>query len=244
MKRGLYTITPTKIPCHGTRTREYWKTTAKFFGVGIVVCSLIAGILIGIFAGTSAGKHKNTTQDTTKNQSSDGKARYNLSTYWGGLGSHTGISLADVCSDPSYDIINLAFLTDFNGPDEFPTMKIGSLNGSSPAQQAAGADSLQDGSPLVPAIKLCQEKGKRVILSLGGAVEYSNITISTHDPNQAERIAELLWNLFLGGERLSDIRPFGSIKLDGIDFGKFRNAQLQLFSNTSSRQRDQRCDRL
>lgn len=223
MKRGLYTITP--IPCHKTHTSEYWKTAAKFFGVFLAVCLLIAGIFLGIFEGVSAGNRKNTTHDIQANQSALAKSTYKLSTYWGGLGSQTGLSLTDVCSDPSYDIVNLAFLTSFNGPNEFPTMKVGSLNGSSPAQQSVGASSLQDGSSLISAIELCQKKGKRVLLSLGGAIEYSNITLTTHDDKQVEHIAKLLWNLFLGGKDLSKIRPFGSTKLDGIDFGMFINTK-------------------
>lgn len=54
-------------------------------------------------------------------------------------------------------------------------------------------------------IKDCQERGKQVILSLGGATE--NYGIKSGD--QAKLLAETVWDLVLGGDNKSDIRPFG-----------------------------------
>lgn len=62
-------------------------------------------------------------------------------------------------------------------------------------------------------IKTCQEKGKLVTLSLGGAV--GNVSFTGDD--QAKDFADTVWNLFLGGS--SDTRPFGNAVLDGWVYG-------------------------
>ena len=60
-------------------------------------------------------------------------------------------------------------------------------------------------------IQTCQNAGKIVLLSLGGAVgEYGFSGAS-----QAQTFARTLWNLF--GEGTSDTRPFGSSVVDGFD---------------------------
>jgi chitinase len=71
-------------------------------------------------------------------------------------------------------------------------------------------------------IQACQRFGKKVLISLGGAADYSDLSI----PNEqaAADLARTLWNLFLGGADSSNahIRPYGgNIILDGIDLGKF-----------------------
>lgn len=124
----------------------------------------------------------------------------------------------DVCNDSSYDIVNLAFLSYFFKDGGYPQINIGNLPGPSDAQQAAGATSLQDGSSLVPTIQNCQQNGKLVILSMGGAEGYADVTLQ--DDSQGEQIAQTVWDLFLGGTNNADLRPFGSVKLDGVDLGK------------------------
>ncbi|KAI0230200.1 Chitinase 2, partial [Massospora cicadina] len=60
-------------------------------------------------------------------------------------------------------------------------------------------------------IKYCQQRGKTILLSIGGDVGLTNIPT----PAAADQLAIDIWNLYLGGH--SDYRPFGSAKLDGID---------------------------
>jgi chitinase len=60
-------------------------------------------------------------------------------------------------------------------------------------------------------IETCQQRGKRVLLSLGGA----DGSYGLSNEGQAHVLAAQVWNLFLGG--WSATRPFGSVKLDGID---------------------------
>lgn len=142
-----------------------------------------------------------------------------LTVYWGAEDDTT--TLSDVCSDDSYQIVNLAFVSYFNGDGGYPTLSLSTLDGPSQAQQDAGATSLQDGSSLVDAIQACQSSGKLVIMSLGGAVGNADVTLSGDD--QANNVADMLWSLFGGGtdESITPLRPFGDVKLDGFDIGMF-----------------------
>ena len=58
-------------------------------------------------------------------------------------------------------------------------------------------------------IKTCQQKGKIITLSLGGATGSTSFS----SDYQAEQFADTIWNVFLGGS--SSTRPFGSAVLDG-----------------------------
>ncbi|KAK0756450.1 hypothetical protein N5P37_011103 [Trichoderma harzianum] len=136
-----------------------------------------------------------------------------LVVYWGAEDDST--TLANVCADPSYDIVNLAFLSRFFAGGGYPELSLSTLGGPSAAQKSAGATNLQDGTSLVPAIQACQAAGKLVILSMGGAVDFSAVTL-TGDA-QGQQIADTVWNLFLGGTANPTLRPFGSVKLDGVD---------------------------
>ncbi|PTB62220.1 glycoside hydrolase family 18 protein [Trichoderma citrinoviride] len=133
--------------------------------------------------------------------------------YWGAEDDST--TLAQVCADPSYDIVILAFLSRFFAGGGYPELSLSTLGGPSAAQRAAGATNLQDGTPLVPAIQACQAAGKPVILSMGGAVDFSAVTLT--GDSQGQQIADTVWNLFLGGTANPSLRPFGSVKLDGVD---------------------------
>ncbi|KID81809.1 Glycoside hydrolase, subgroup, catalytic core [Metarhizium guizhouense ARSEF 977] len=100
-------------------------------------------------------------------------------------------------------------------------MSIGDLDGPSQAQEQAGATGLQDASSLVKSIKNCQSKRKPVILSLGGATEFSDVRL--HSDAQGQQIANTVWNLFLGGTDHKELRPFGDVKLDGVDLDNETN---------------------
>lgn len=66
-------------------------------------------------------------------------------------------------------------------------------------------------------IKLCQDNGKKVTISLGGSI--GDGTLGTSE--RALKLANNVWNLFLGGKKASfeDLRPFGRLVLqeDTID---------------------------
>lgn len=140
-----------------------------------------------------------------------------LTIYWGAEDDQ--LSLTDVCNDDSYNIVNLAFLSYFFSDGGYPALAMSGLTGPSAAQKKAGANQLKDGSKLVSAIKTCQSKGKLVILSMGGANDYANVQLQSDA--QGQQIADTIWNLFLGGTDKKELRPFGDVKLDGVDLGKF-----------------------
>jgi chitinase len=60
-------------------------------------------------------------------------------------------------------------------------------------------------------IVACQQKRKKVLLSLGGASGAYFFTSDAH----AEMFAQMTWDMFMGGS--SPIRPFGTAIIDGID---------------------------
>lgn len=140
-----------------------------------------------------------------------------LAVYWG-ANDYT-VTLDEVCSDPSYSIVNLAFLSHFFSAGGYPTLFLSPLNNPSEAQRARGATDLRDGTSLIPALQKCRDSGKKVILALGGAPGYSNVHLANDD--QGRQIANTLWNLFGGGTEDADLRPFGDFKVDGFDIGKF-----------------------
>lgn len=61
------------------------------------------------------------------------------------------------------------------------------------------------------AITSCQSKGKKVLISLGGA----DGAYGFDDDDTAKKFSLTMWKLFLGGT--SSSRPFGAATLDGID---------------------------
>jgi chitinase len=81
---------------------------------------------------------------------------------------------------------------------------------STVSQPALNGTDLPDCGFLAQDIKTCQDKGKLVTLSLGGASGAATFT----DDSQAKTFADTIWNVFLGGS--SDIRPFGDAVLDGF----------------------------
>ncbi|KAK4279429.1 hypothetical protein QN277_011214 [Acacia crassicarpa] len=122
-----------------------------------------------------------------------------IAVYWGQNGGEG--SLADACNTGNYQFINIAFLATFG-------------NGQTPQLNLAGHCDATAGTCNVynDQIKACQSKGIKVLLSLGGGAGGYSLT-SADDANQ---LAQYLWNNFLGGS--SGSRPLGDAVLDGIDF--------------------------
>ncbi|KAM3458360.1 hypothetical protein MY3296_000566 [Beauveria thailandica] len=161
-----------------------------------------------IAALTSLGAAAPTTESSNLRTRAAGSK---LTVYWGG--EDDSLPLMDVCNDDTYDIVNLAFLAYFNKAGGYPGLEISGLDGPSAAQREVGATGLKDGARLVPAIKKCQANGKLVILSMGGATEYSD----------GKKVADQVWNLFLGGTDYKELRPFGDVELDGVDLDNETN---------------------
>lgn len=131
----------------------------------------------------------------------DASSNSNVAVYWGqGSGQE---DLATYCASDAVDIVMLSFMSSF--PDNL------SLDFAN-----ACSDSFSDGlkhcSQIGKDIKTCQDNGKVVLLSLGGAIGQYGFT----SDSQAQTFAKTLWNKFGGGS--DDERPFDSAIVDGFDF--------------------------
>ena len=148
-----------------------------------------------------------------------------LAAWWGQTAAAGTEGLDKVCADPAFDVVIISFLTEYFHAGGMPKLDLGPASGQcSSKQTAAGATGLVDGRNLVPSIKACQASGKKVMLSLGGALASGSQHSGTGSPTsvfgsdgQGQEFAQTLWDLFLGGQ--SPLRPFGDVKLDGIDIG-------------------------
>lgn len=122
-----------------------------------------------------------------------------ISIYWGQNGNEG--TLAETCATGDYAFVNIAFLATFG-------------NGQTPMINLAGhCDPYSNGcTGLSDDIKACQNKGIKVILSIGGGAGSYSLASS----DDARQVATYLWNNFLGGT--SSSRPLGDAALDGIDF--------------------------
>ncbi|KAL5568452.1 hypothetical protein UlMin_025027 [Ulmus minor] len=122
-----------------------------------------------------------------------------IAIYWG-QNSNEG-TLAETCNTDNYQFVNIAFLITF-GNGQTPALNLaGHCNPAANTCQGLSSD-----------IKACQGKGIKVLLSIGGGIGSYSLS-STQDANQ---VADYLWNNFLGGQ--SNSRPFGDAVLDGVDF--------------------------
>lgn len=124
----------------------------------------------------------------------------------------------------------MAFIYEYFSTNNFPATDFG------PACWAAKnsiAPSVYDCSPYASMIQTCQANGKKVFISIGGAVGQS--TFASHD--QAVTFASNVWNMFgnpeytdstftLNGATYNwvDFRPFGpNIIIDGVDIDNESN---------------------
>ncbi|KAG5416908.1 CHT1 [Candida metapsilosis] len=126
----------------------------------------------------------------------------NIAAYWGQNAGGNQQSLGEYCSSSTADIIILSFL------NNFPTL---GLNFANQCSQTYG-DGLLHCSQIGQDIKSCQNQGKIILLSLGGAT--GNYGFSSD--SEAQQFAGTLWNKFGGG--VDPERPFDDAVVDGFDF--------------------------
>ncbi|KAK9720427.1 Chitinase 2 [Basidiobolus ranarum] len=147
----------------------------------------------------------------------DASCDSNLVAYWGqnamGILDPTDRAvwekpLDEYCNDDTLDVINIGFMNVFSGD-------VGSLPGINLSYHCTGptfpGTNLLSCPQIGEHIKYCQSKGKKITMSLGGAVG----SYGLDNDADSERLAKTVWDLFLGGS--SQTRPFGSAVLDGID---------------------------
>ncbi|KAJ2786167.1 Chitinase 2 [Coemansia interrupta] len=137
----------------------------------------------------------------------------NLVMYWGQNSHGTSnpgenqLPLDEYCDKEAGDVLILSFLSEFNADGLHPP----TLNLASSCLTTFENSTLLHCPTIGKAIQKCQKKGKAVILSMGGASGAYGFS----DDTQAERYADEIWDMFLGGNARN--RPFDDAILDGID---------------------------
>ncbi|KAJ1927338.1 Chitinase 2 [Tieghemiomyces parasiticus] len=140
------------------------------------------------------------------------KCNSNLVSYWGQNSykakhnATTGEQTLDwYCSNsPSEDIIVVSFLNTYN-----PMI----LNLADHCFDFFNGTRLLNCPQVGQQIKACQAKGKTILLSLGG--QEGSYSLSSGE--EGAKVANAVWDTFLGGTQSGVLRPFGDAVLDGVD---------------------------
>jgi len=134
--------------------------------------------------------------------------------YWGQNSGRNEKALQSYCNDNRFTAFHIAFMNDFSDPSKPDT--IGMNLASHCGTPCTGTYTGLLCCPTVASdISYCQRKGKKVLLSLGGASAYGKYSLTS---STGTTMADFLWNYFLGGSPTNgDPRPFGSTVLDGVD---------------------------
>ncbi|KAJ1983256.1 Chitinase 2 [Dimargaris verticillata] len=112
--------------------------------------------------------------------------------------------LAYYCKNMGPDVVILSFLISFN-----PML----LNFAYHCESTFPGSSLLSCPEIAQDIKVCQQMGKVVLLSLGGA----SGAYGFRSEEDGAAFADTLWDTFFKGRRRTNARPFGDAVLDGID---------------------------
>lgn len=141
----------------------------------------------------------------------------NVAVYWGQGPNQRG--LIETCRSAAFDIVNVAFINVFpdQGPGGYPGTNFGNACGARTYTVDGVSTKLaSDCASIGSDIKGCQDLGKKVLLSLGGAwpTDYW-----LKDDGSARRFADFLWGAFgPPSPSWSGVRPFGDASVDGFDF--------------------------
>ena len=145
----------------------------------------------------------------------------NIAVYFGQTPVTGGTTLEAQCADPSIDIVILAFvIAQLDGGGLYPAVNFGAACSGQTAKMASEAPGLLSCPDLAANILTCQNTyGKKVFLSIGGAA--SQISFSSE--SEASTFGDVLWNLFgpPGNVEYSELRPFGTVEIDGFDVGSY-----------------------
>ncbi|KAN0082356.1 glycoside hydrolase [Tylopilus felleus] len=114
------------------------------------------------------------------------------------------------CGDDTIDTLPVAFLTEFYSTGNLPTINLANTCSTNNNAIFSGTN-LPNCSFLAAGIEQCQQAGKAVTLSIGGATGGVGFT----SDSEGTAYAQVIWDIFLGGS--SPTRPFGTAVLDGID---------------------------
>ncbi|KAJ3302445.1 hypothetical protein HDU76_005521, partial [Blyttiomyces sp. JEL0837] len=146
---------------------------------------------------------------------------YKLIGYWGqnvvaaGSPTTTQSSLLTYCTSQNWDIIILAFLSQFGGSDTAFTLNLANYGSYIHPNSNYDPSISTTFKSIGQDIQSCQEMGIQILLAIGG-IAGSPYRIDT---NEAGSLSKLINNAFLSGNSSDVFRPFGEgVILDGIDF--------------------------
>jgi len=146
------------------------------------------------------------TSITAVSAAFDANSNDNVVVYWGQASAGFQDDLSTYCESDDIDLVILSFMIGFPGTNDIPTLNFAG------ACYETFSNGLLKCDKIAQDIKTCQNNGKKILLSLGGAVGSYGFT----DDSQAETFASTLWDMFLEGS--SETRPFGDAIIDGFDF--------------------------
>ncbi|KAL6237589.1 glycoside hydrolase superfamily [Aspergillus navahoensis] len=133
--------------------------------------------------------------------------------YWGELDILYGMLTDGYPTDPSIDVIVLAFLMTINGPGGAPEIDFST---SSEKCSTFNGTNLKNCPEIGEDITKCQAADKTILLSIGGATYSEGGFASTTAANAG---ADLLWATFGPDQNDTEVhRPFGGAVIDGFDF--------------------------
>jgi chitinase len=145
--------------------------------------------------------------------------------YWGNTGysvngDEGNIPIETICSNDDVDKVIISFLTEFPdqrpaNSDKLPVLNLANSCGMTFKDRDGPSGSNLLWCPMLEdGLRICQQKGKELLLSLGGAWPGHNGFATVES---AESLATWIYQHF--GPKVASVteRPFGDIVLDGID---------------------------
>lgn len=141
----------------------------------------------------------------------------NVAVYFGQTAATSLTALAEECADPNIDIIIVAFVISQLDGGPYPQVNFGAACGGQTTTMENEAPGLLYCPELASNISACQSTyGKKVLLSIGGSAS----GISFTSAEEASNFANMLWNLFGPPGNIDlELRPFGTVTVDGFDVG-------------------------
>ncbi|XP_066930115.1 uncharacterized protein [Clytia hemisphaerica] len=148
--------------------------------------------------------------------------------------------LSYFCETGKYDTIVISYITEFfaNQITRYPGMNLAVHCWKLPSK---AYPNLFNCPNLGKAIATCKKKGIKILLGIRG--ERGNKWLTSKQ--DAEDFANRIWDLFLGGDKSPRLRPFGTVKLDGINLNirigddKYYDTMLDKFNELFAEDRSQ-----
>ncbi|KAK6507278.1 Chitinase 1 [Arthrobotrys musiformis] len=137
----------------------------------------------------------------------------NVALYWGQNSAQISPQspLKSYCDRPDVDILILSFISLLYSNEKIPILNQATPQCFPIPGSAGGQVSCPE---LAQEIEYCKGKGKKILVSLGGATGGYELLSSA----EAAAAAKQVWDTYLGGGQGGmAVRPFGEVEVDGVD---------------------------